>query len=634
MPSGATVANAFVQVMPSMEGAGTSIADAITPQLKGAGDSAGAAFGTMFAGKAGVAMKALGGALAGVLSVKAMKDAFADVNNGFNNVIIATGATGDAADELKKTYLDVSKNVTGSFDEIGSAVGELNTRFGISGDALEKASEQTMKYAKVTGQDATGAVQSVSRMMNNAGISADDYGKTLDTLTKAGQAACIDVGKLADSVTQNAASFKELGFSTDESIAMLANFEKSGANTGAVLAGMKKGAAEWTKEGKSAADGFAEFSKGVQDGTVSAADAIDLFGARAGTTMYDAAQKGQLDFADMYSAITTDTDGALDSVYTSTLTLEEKLGIMGKKIQAGFFQALDPIVTALMPTVDAALDAFGSAIDGAASVITPVMENIGSKIQPLIDEVLPQLQSTFDEVMGDVGAIAAEVWPTISDTIGEAVRIIMGIMKTAWPVISSIVTTATSAIKQVVSLVWPVISQIIKTAVNNIKNIINGLKPILNVVKTIFDGIKNAIKNPIDTARNFIKGAIDKIKSIFSGLHLDIPKPKLPHFWVDGGQAPWGIAGKGKPPSFGFKWYAKGGFVDGATIIGAGEAGPEMILPQSGQLMNEFADAIGSRLDGAGGVYVTLNYQGSADPRELVDELARGLKQLKATGAI
>ena len=249
MAEGVTVANAFVQVMPSMEGVTTSLTDALVPSLGGAGDKAGKQFGSMFNGKAGAALKAGAAALGGIFAAGALKDAYEGVEAGFNKVKLATGATGEAAKELEGVYLNVSKSVSGSFEDIGSAVGELNTRFDLQGEELEKASSQAMKYAKVTGQDATKAIQDVSRMMNNAGISADQYGHVLDLLTKAGQSAGVDVGKLTTTVTDNAASFKELGLTTEESIAMLANFEKTGANTSAILTGMKKGVAEWAKEG-------------------------------------------------------------------------------------------------------------------------------------------------------------------------------------------------------------------------------------------------------------------------------------------------------------------------------------------------------------------------------------------------
>ena len=354
MAEGTTVANAFVQIMPSMEGATSNITSAVVPELTKAGDKAGAGFGSVFAGKAGTAIKALGGVLAGVFAVGAIKDAFTTVESGFNNVKIATGATGEAANELKEVYL------------IGSAVGELNTRFGLHGEELEAASEAAMKYAKVTGQDATQAVQDVARMMNNAGIPASEYAETLDKLTVAGQAAGIDVGKLAETVTANASSFKQMGFSTDEAIAMLSQFELSGANTSKILSGMSKGVANWAKDGKTASEGFAEFVQGVSDGSVTVNDAIELFGSKAGVEMYEAAQKGQLSFEGMFQTITEGSSGALDSVYQDTLTVGEKLDLLGQQLQAGVFEVVEPILEALMPYIDMLL---GSTSNGAGNCI-------------------------------------------------------------------------------------------------------------------------------------------------------------------------------------------------------------------------------------------------------------------------
>ena len=50
-------------------------------------------------------------------------------------------------------------------------------------------------------------------------------------------------------------------------------------------------------------------------------------------------------------------------------------------------------------------------------------------------------------------------------------------------------------------------------------------------------------------------------------------------------------------PSFGVDWYAKGAIFDGAQIIGVGEAGPEAVVPLSGQSMKPFAEAIADASD-------------------------------------
>ena len=103
-----------------------------------------------------------------------------------------------------------------------------------------------------------------------------------------------------------------------------------------------------------------------------------------------------------------------------------------------------------------------------------------------------------------------------------------------------------------------------------------------------FTALKNGIINPIQTAKDKISGIINKIKGLFN-FSWSIPKPKVPKFTVSGGKAPWGFGGKGKLPSVDVKWNALGAVVTkptlvgsvGDTLMGAGEAGAEAILPIS-----------------------------------------------------
>lgn len=135
---------------------------------------------------------------------------------------------------------------------------------------------------------------------------------------------------------------------------------------------------------------------------------------------------------------------------------------------------------------------------------------------------------------------------------------------------------------------WDKIKSVTASAVKGIKDKFNGLKDVVSKVKNTFGNIKDAISDKIEGARESVKKAVDKIKGFFP---LSIGKIfsnfKIPKISVSGGKAPFGIAGKGKLPSFSVKWNAEGGILDkptifgsiGNTLLGGGEAGKEAIAP-------------------------------------------------------
>ena len=150
---------------------------------------------------------------------------------------------------------------------------------------------------------------------------------------------------------------------------------------------------------------------------------------------------------------------------------------------------------------------------------------------------------------------------------------IMALWKTAFIAQMRVILT-------VVKAVWPVAAGLIKKACSLIKAALNGISSVVSGVRSTFNKIKDAITHPIETARSAISGIVSRIKGLFP-LHIGkvFSGLKLPKFNVSGGQAPYGLGGKGSLPHFSVTWAAKGAIIDGATLIGAGEKGPEAILP-------------------------------------------------------
>lgn len=298
------------------------------------------------------------------------------------------------------------------------------------------------------------------------------------------------------------------------------------------------------------------------------------------------------------------------------------------------FANLVPIVTSAASGI---LNAISTVSDFITNNVLPLAKSVYDTISPVISGIfadvqshLPQIQAMFDSAMGAIGSLMADIWPDIQETVLTVTSLIGSAIEAMWPIVKA----GFEKIASVAQAVWPVVATIIRTAVGAIKSAVNGFQPMVAKVKSVFNSVKNAIMTPINAARDAVKGAIDRIKGIINGAHLSLPHFALPHFRINGGQLPWGIGGKGSPPSINVDWYARGGWVDEATIFGAGERGGEFVWPGYAPYLDRYADAIAARMPGGGGVTVNLTYNGSGDADELVSLLTRDLRMMRMTGAI
>ena len=299
------------------------------------------------------------------------------------------------------------------------------------------------------------------------------------------------------------------------------------------------------------------------------------------------------------------------------------------------FQTAAPIVENAASGILGAIDSLVQFIDthvmplaqDAYNAIAPHIEAVWSQIQ----DKLPAMKQVFDDVMNAIKDLVDSVWPDISDIVVTASDLIGSAIEGALPIVEG----AMNGIMGVVQAVWPIVTGVIKRAVGVIKNVLGSIGPVVGSVRNTFNKLKDAITHPIETAKGIIQSAIDRIKGIVNGAHLSLPHFALPHFNINGGKLPWGIGGKGTPPSISVSWYAKGGFFDQPTLFaGVGERGGEFVWPSYAPYLDRYADALASRMGGTGGVNVYLTYNGSGDPDELVSTLTRELRVLKATGAI
>jgi len=270
--------------------------------------------------------------------------------------------------------------------------------------------------------------------------------------------------------------------------------------------------------------------------------------------------------------------------------LEKVVGWVGKFVS--WLGKLDPAVltvlaaiTGLVAVLAPLLIAIGKMATGVGAIIKlvgivgPAIAGVGATLLPIIAIVAAVIA---------IGVLLYKNWDTIKakaqelkQKIAEAFNNLKTTVTDVWNAIKTVAMTVWDAIKNAVMTRVNAMKLSVTTAINAIKAIINGISSVIGNVRNAFNSIKSAMTQPIQSARDTISGIIKKLKGLFP---LSVGKIfsniKLPYFKISGGQAPWGIGGKGTKPTIGIDWYAKGGVFDNPSIIGVGEAGREIVTPE------------------------------------------------------
>lgn len=470
---------------------------------------------------------------------KYAKEAYQEFDKGYDNLIKATGATGESAKALEDSYKNVSKSVKADMTDIGSAIGEVNTRFGYTGSELEKASEAFLKFSDVTGTDATEAVRLVSRAMENAGIDAGDYQNVLDKLTTAGQVSGISVSKLTESLTKNGSAMRALGFDTDESIAILSKFEKEGVNTETALTGMKTAFKKWAKDGKDAKREYERMVRTIQltsDSTEAAQIAIDVFGKKAGPEMAELIRQGKLSYGD-YLDVIEGSAGTVENTYEQTQDAFDKIQLAAQGLKTDVATAFKDMLDEYAPEIDEMISTVKDGISAALQTfMTEILPAIKDGISwiidnlPLIEALVIAIGTAFAawKVVGLITAITTALeGMTIAEVALAAKQAILNAVMAANP-IGLVIAAIAGLVAAFVYLwnnseefrqfwidLWESIQETVGDAIDWIKN---GWNTFVEFIKGIWDSTQETVGDIIDVVAGLWKKLTDGAKNAWEGI--------------------------------------------------------------------------------------------------------------------
>lgn len=359
--------------------------------------------------------------------------AFQEVDKGTDALIAKTGATGAVLDKMKGSMEELATTIPTDFETAGNAVGEVNTRFGLTDEKLTSLSGKFVKFAKLNNTDVSGSVDKVQASMAAWNMDSEKAGDVLDMLNTAGQQTGVNVDKLAGSLMTNSTALKEMGFDMESSISLLANLEKNGIDSSTAMTGLQKGLQNAVKAGKPFDEALAEMQDDLKNATTDSdamARASELFGKKAGPQLAAAIAEGRISL-EKSSHTLGEFGGSVENTFQQTVDGTDEFTMALNEAKATGAEVGKTLLTMAVP----AIRKVGEIVKGAKEAwngLSQSQQETIVKIAGIVAAVGPALV-VIGKIASAVGGIMS-LAPQIKAAIGTASAFVSG---TLIPALSS-----------------------------------------------------------------------------------------------------------------------------------------------------------------------------------------------------
>ena len=576
------------------------------------------------------------------------------------------GNTAEQAEMLNKAMKDAAANSTYGMQDAATAT--LNfARAGLTAEQAAAALAPAMNLAAGEGGNLDTVSAGLVATINGFHGSFDEAARYADVFANACNNSALDVDSLANAMSVAAPIFSAAGYSVEDAALYMGIMANNGIEADKAANSLKTGLARLVSPAKDGAEAMEALGISItnSDGTMKDTITVqkelhEAFGQLSESEQIAAASAifGKNQMAPWLALINSapeDVNALAESIGlegTATQMATDMMSGFGGTIEqlkstidvasASLGEALAPAIQTIVGWIQAAVDWFNSldettrekiaTVGLVIAAIGPLLLILGTLFTAVgnIIGVISKLNMLFTMASGPIGIaiaaigllIAAGVWVYQNwDMLKNMAGQLRDWVVDKWNSLKDGVVNAVTTVKEKALFYWEALKTGIQVIVETIKNKVTGA---WDAVKTktvsVFNAVKSAIITPIQNAVDFIKNAVDKIKGFFSGLRIELPHIKLPHFSLQGEFSLM----PPRVPTIGIDWYKTGGIFNSPTVypIGIGEAGPEAVVPLD-TLWRKLDRIADSKVSGERNITFNIYPTEGMSAREIAEEVRR-----------
>jgi TP901 family phage tail tape measure protein len=432
---------------------------------------------------------------------------------------VNTGATADQAAVFSNQLRELYRGNTDSIDDLAAAATLVTQRFGEQDEALAATTQNFLDYAKVTGQDTTGAVDALADIMAKMNLDMGEGVEVMDALVAVAQKTGTPIEELQGALAASAGQFTAMGFSGTEAVAMLGALSAAGLDAGKMTVAL---------------NGFMKNTATLSD---TQAEALEKLGVQLNTVhqatdkTVKAAKEHGIELRD--GQVLTDemraTLGELGIEFGSSSTLagthKEALGDMFSTLAGGtadvetmqammeiFGAKVGPELATAIATGAVSLDEFLTLVENSEGTVARASEVYDKQLGERWELLRRQYMEPFMNFIGEFFVAALHMIIDVVELVAARAEVAFNWILSTFRSMNLGMGGTGKDLQVALTAVFNAISTVVVAAFTLIVSTWeNVLKPALDIMAPIFKAV-------FDSVRIVVEGAISVITSVLNAL--------------------------------------------------------------------------------------------------------------------